>query len=150
MFLHIPFTYTRKTSRTNTLSCGTPDVILNPSDNCLPALTLCERPKRESFILTTTFEYTPDPAFFVSSRSYGTNSKAFEDSIIVTSILVSSSRESTLLWQAVTIWLSHHYPGLNPCWPSYNHLLVFQTCLRLPAMTYSICLQITEFKLPGL
>lgn len=30
----------------------------------------------------------------------------------------------------MTIWLSHKYPGLNPCWPLYNHLFIPQTCLK--------------------
>jgi hypothetical protein len=102
MFLHILFTYSRKRSGSTTLPFCTPDVTPTYSDNCPPTLNLCERPTRNSLIHTSTFESTPEPAIFVSSQSYGTKSKAFENSIIFASILVPSSRESAMSWQTVT------------------------------------------------
>ena len=41
----------------NTLPYGTPEVNLTFSDSCPCILTLCERPKRNSFIHTTTFKF---------------------------------------------------------------------------------------------
>ena len=79
MYLHILFTYTRKRSGSTTLPCCTPDVTPTSSDNCPPTITLYERPKRNFLIHTTTFESTPKPAVFISSQSYGTKSKAFEN-----------------------------------------------------------------------
>jgi hypothetical protein len=102
MFFHILFTYARKRSGFTKLACCTTDVTPTSSDNCPSSLTRCERPKRNSLIHTTIFESTPEPAIFVSSQSYGTKSKAFENSVIVASILVPSSRESAMSWQTVT------------------------------------------------
>jgi len=146
-FLQISFTYARNRSGSNTLPYGTPDVTMTSSDNCLPTLTLCERPQRNSLTHRTTLESTPDAAIFVSIRSHGTKSRAFENSITIASILAPSSRESATSWQTVTIWLTYEYPALNPRWPSYNHSLISQTCLRQLAMTCSIWLQTTEVEL---
>ena len=71
-FLQIPFTYARNRSGPNTLPYGTLDITLTSSDNCLPTLTLCEQPQRNSLTHTTTLESTPEAAIFVSVRSYGT------------------------------------------------------------------------------
>ena len=87
---------------------------------------------------------------FLSSRSWGTRSKAFEKSIIIASSLVASFVESDMSWQTVVIWLSHEYPGLKPCWPSYNQSLSSHSCLIEPAITCYICLHSTEVKLTGL
>ena len=120
MFLQISFTWARNRRGPNTLPCGTPDVTLTSSDSCPPTLTLCVRPKRNSLIHTTTLESTPEFAILVSSRPWGTKSKAFEKSTIIASILSPLSRESAMSWHTVITWLSHEYPGLNPCWPSYS------------------------------
>ena len=78
------------------LPCGTPEVTLASSDSCPSILTLCERPKRNSFTQTTTLKSTPAAAIFVSSLPYGIKSKVFEKAIIIASILTPSSSESTI------------------------------------------------------
>jgi hypothetical protein len=90
----------------------------------LPTLTLWQQPIRNSLIHTTTLESTPDAAIFLSSRSWGTRSNAFEKYIIIASSLTASSRESPMSWQTVIIWLSHEYPDPNNVVPRIaNHCL---------------------------
>ena len=115
----------------------------------LSVYSLCERPKRNSFIRTNSLKSIQVAVIFVSILSCGTKSKAFEKSMIIASVLTSSSSESAISWQNVTTWLSREYTGLKPCWPSYNHPLISQTCLRYHAITCSIYLQTNEAKLPG-
>jgi hypothetical protein len=45
----------------------------------------------------------PEAAIFLSSRSWGTRSKAFEESITIASSLAASSRESDMSRQTVII-----------------------------------------------
>jgi hypothetical protein len=105
VFLHVSFTFARNSSGPRTLPCGTPDVTLTSSDNCPPTLTLCVLPRRNSPIHTTTSSPPARPQYFVSNRSWGTKSKAFEKSIIILSVLPSLSSESAIYWQTVITWL---------------------------------------------
>jgi hypothetical protein len=66
------------------------------------------------------------------------------------SVLIPSSSESAISSQTVTNCLSHEYPSLNLCWPSYNNPLIYNTCLSFSNKTRSIYLQTTEVKLTGL
>ena len=144
------FTQARNRRGPNTFPCGTTDVSLTSSEKCPTTLTLSVQPYRNSLIHITTLESTPEFAIFVSSRSWGTKSKAFEKSIIITSILSPLSRESAMSWHTVITWLLHEYPGLKLCWLSYNQTFLSHTCLRHEAIRCSICLQTTEVKLTGL
>ena len=69
MFLQISFTYTRNSSGPKTVPCGTPEITLTSLDSCLPTLTLCVQPTRNSLTRTTTLEFTPEATSFVSNRS---------------------------------------------------------------------------------
>src|SRR5215469_773975 len=97
VFLQISLTYARNRRGSNTLPCGTPDVTLTSSDKRPPTLTLCVRPKRNSLTHATTLETTPEVAIFISSRSGGTRSKAFEKSITTASILSPLIRNNSKL-----------------------------------------------------
>jgi len=99
MFLQISLTYTRNRWGPNSLPCGTPDITLTSSHYCPPTLTFCKRPKMNSLTHKTTLESTPEAIIFVISQSWGTESKAFEKSIIITSILAPSSKELAKSWQ---------------------------------------------------
>lgn len=72
------------------------------------------------------------------SLSYWNKSKAFKTSIIIVPILASSSRESAMPWQNVTLWLSNEYLGLNIFWSLYNLSILFQTCLSYSANILSL------------
>jgi len=138
--------YARNRSGANRLPCATPDVTLTSSYNCPPTPTLCERPN--DLAHTTTLESTPEDAIFISSRSYETKSKSFEKSIIIASTLAPSSANQLCSGRLWLFDFRTSIPGLKPSWPSYNHLLVSQTCLRYPAVTCSICLQTLRLSRP--
>jgi hypothetical protein len=110
MFLQISFTYARNSRGPNTLPCGTADVALTSSDSCPPTLTLWVRPKRNSLVHITTLESTPDAAIFVSSRSCGTKSKAFEKSIYNSVYPTSIIQWVRMSWQTldylIFTWIS--------------------------------------------
>ena len=65
-------------------------------DICPPIPTLRVRPKRNSFTHVTTLQPTPEFAIFISSRSCGTKSKAFEKSTSITSILSPLTKEPAM------------------------------------------------------
>jgi hypothetical protein len=82
-----------------TLPCGTPDVTLTSSDNCLTTLILCERQKE--------FPYPYDyPRIHSRGRNFHkqpiirNSIESFEKLIIIVSILAPSLRESAMSWQA--------------------------------------------------
>ena len=78
------------------LPCGTPELTLTSSDSCPSTLTLYECPKRNSYTHTTTLRSTLFATIFISSLSCGTESKVFEKSIIVMSVLTPLSSESAI------------------------------------------------------
>ena len=88
-------------------------------DSSPPTLTLWVHPRRNSLIHTTTLVSTPDSAIFTSRRPWATKSKAFEKSTTIASTLSPLPRESAMSWHTMITWLSHEYPGLNSCCPSY-------------------------------
>jgi hypothetical protein len=145
VFLQTSIPYVRNRKGLNKLSCATPDITQTSCVNCPPTLTLCVRLKRNFLTHATTIESTPEFPIFISSRSCRTKSKAFEKSITIALILSPLSIEFAMSWQTVITWLSHEYPGLNPCLPWYNQSFLSQTCLQYDAITCSICLQNNEF-----
>jgi len=147
IFLQISFTFTRNNSGPKRLPRGTTEVNLTSLNSCSPTLTLCVQPTRKSLTQSTTLQSTPEAASFVSSRSWRTQSKALQNSIMIASIPTPSSKQYAAPWHNVMTWHSQQYPCLNPCSPSYNQSFLSQTCLKYPAITCSICLQTTEVKL---
>jgi hypothetical protein len=107
------FTYATNNSGPRKLPCGSPVVTLTSSNNCPPSRTLCVRPSRNSLIHTTALGSTPEAAIFLSSRSWGTKSKAFEKSIIIASILPPLSRESAMSRQTVITSLTKIPTGIR-------------------------------------
>ena len=105
-FLQISLTYTRNSSGLKTLPCGTPEFILTSLDRCRPTVTFCVRPTSNSLTQTTTLVSTPEIASFVSSRSWGTKSKALEKSIIIACIPTSSYKSPLCL--GTLWWLDFH------------------------------------------
>ena len=83
MFLQISFTYTRNSSGSKTLPCGTPEITFTLLNICPPTLTLYVRRTRNSLIKATTLESALEAANFISSQSWGTKLKALEKSIII-------------------------------------------------------------------
>ena len=148
VFLQILFMHPRNSSGPKTLPCGTSEVTVTSLDSCPPTLTFYVWPTRNSLTQMPTLESMYEAARFVNGHSWGTKLKALGKSIINASILTPSSEEFTMSWHTMITWLSHEYPGLNPCCPSYNQSFLFQTCLKYPAITCSSCLQTTEVKSP--
>ena len=111
-----------------------------------PTLTLWERHNKNSLIHATTLGSTPESTNLVSSRSWGTLSKAFEKSIITAASLEASSSDSarpwhtvidshmsTLTWNSVALHTSNHnYPILA----EYNLLWCAPSVSKLPMLNW--------------
>ena len=91
------------------LRCGTHDVTPTSSAIAMSTLTLCERPKRNSFTHATTLKSTPVATIFVNSLSRGTKMKAFKKSIIIASVLTPSSSASAISCSSVLELLCSSY-----------------------------------------